>query len=297
MKVLVTGAAGFIGSYVVEDLEGRGIEVIRFDHHVDAARGDHFLGDVIDFVAVNEAVAISDGVIHLAGVLGTAETINEPRPAVETNIMGSLNVFQACRNYDKRCVYISVGNYWMHNSYSITKTVAENFAYMFNKEHGTEIAVVRALNAYGPRQKSAPVRKIMPNFILPALKDEELIVYGDGQQIMDMIFVKDVAEILVKALLVDHGQYVFSPQRNQDATVKFEAGTGRPTTVLEIAELVVKTVGKGQIKHVPMRGGEPEGSIVLGDPMTLRSLYGGEVPSLTALEDGIVDTIEYYRGD
>lgn len=291
MRVLVTGGSGFIARHTVDRLQELGHEAIRFDR-----RGPtDFLGDVRDATAVSEAVAVSDGVLHIAGVLGTAETISNPTPAVETNIMGSLNVFQACRQYRKRCVYITVGNYWMLNSYSISKTTAENLAWMFNREHGTEIAVVRALNAYGPRQKAEPVRKIMPNFLLPALKDEEITVYGDGSQIMDMIFVEDVADILIRALTEDHGQYLFDPRRNGDNKVKFEAGTGRRTTVNDIAEMVIACVGKGHVKHVPMRGGEPEHSVVLGNPNTLRPLYGGELPNLTTLERGIKRTVDYYR--
>lgn len=297
-KVLVTGGTGFIGSYVVDNLLERGILPIIFDHRMDTnyPKGvSVFLGDTRDFSSTNEAIALCDGVIHLAGVLGTSETINEPRPAVETNIIGGLNVFQACKNYDKPCSYISVGNYWMNNSYSITKDTAERFAWMFNRELGTKIAVTRALNAYGPRQKHKPVRKIIPNFILPALRDEEITVYGDGSQVMDMIYVKDAADVLVRALVENHGQYIYNPVQGLNKAPKFEAGTGRATTVQEIAELVVKMVGKGRIKNVPMRQGEPEHSIVLGNPETLRPLFGGEVPNLTTLEDGLYETIEYYR--
>lgn len=293
MKVLVTGGSGFIARHTVDRLRDLGHEPMRMDR-VSNGYTD-FLADVRDATAVSEAVALCDGVLHIAGVLGTAETISNPAPAVETNIMGSLNVFQACRQYKRRCVYITVGNYWMLNSYSISKTCAENLAWMFNNEHGTEIAVVRALNAYGPRQKDQPVRKIMPNFVLPALKNAEITVYGDGSQVMDMIYVEDVADILVRALTEDHGRYRFDPTRNGDNGVKFEAGTGRKTTVNDIADMVIKIVGKGSVKHVPMRGGEPEHSVVLGDPKTLRPLYGGKVPDLVPLEEGIARTVEYYR--
>jgi len=286
-NILVTGGGGFIGGYVVDILLHNNYNPIIFDRRYEPASADKgfFLGDVTHFTSVNEAVSICDGVIHLAGVLGTAETIDEPRPALNTNIFGSMNVFQACRNYNKRCVYISVGNYWMNNSYSITKNTAERFAKMFNTEHGTEIAVVRALNAYGPGQKHEPIRKIIPNFILPALRDEEITVYGDGSQIMDMIFVEDVADILTRALLIEHGQY----------DTNFDAGTGVETTVQEIAELVIKLVGKGRIKNVPMRAGEPEKSVVLGKPDTLKPLYNGNKPILLSLEAGLRKTIPYYE--
>lgn len=302
MKVLVTGASGFIGSHVIEALRGRDITVIAFDRHQkrwwqeQGREGvEAFLGDTRDATSIMEAVAISDGVIHLAGVLGTSETIDNPMPSIETNVMGGLNVFQAVRHYKRRAVYITVGNYWFQNSYSITKTTAEQLAWMFNKEHGTEIAVVRALNAYGPRQKEGPVRKIMPNFILPALRGEPITVYGDGEQVMDMIHARDVADILVRALLVDHGRYRPDPVRNADNPFKFEAGTGVVTTVNEIAQVVIDTVGQGEVQHVPMRGGEPERTVVVGEPDTLRPLYDGQRPSLISLVDGVAETVAWYR--
>jgi len=279
MRILVTGGAGFIGQHVMANLRQQGHIPISFDHRMPT----DFLGDTRDYTAVSEAVAITEGVIHLAGVLGTSETIKEPQPAVETNILGGLNVFKAVEHYGKKAVYIAVGNHWMNNTYSITKTTAERFAFMFNRERGTKIAVVRALNAYGPGQKSEPVRKIMPNLILPALRNEEITIYGDGSQVMDMIHVRDVAEVLTRALLTEHGIY----------HRVFEAGTGRVTTVQQIAEEVIRQVGKGRIKHVPMRQGEPPKSTVLGDPRTLAPL--GEFKFIP-LEKGIAETIAYYAG-
>ena len=93
MKVLVTGGSGFIGSHTVQRLQHLGHDPIILDHRgwADAIDCETILGDVRDYTAISEAVATSDGVIHLAGVLGTAETINEPLPAVETNILGGLN--------------------------------------------------------------------------------------------------------------------------------------------------------------------------------------------------------------
>jgi nucleoside-diphosphate-sugar epimerase len=318
MKVVVTGASGFVGGHVVDNLLERGIDVIAFDrlHKGELLRPGvyRFLGDTRDETAVAEAVAVSDGVIHLAGVLGTSETIDNPLPAVETNIRGCLNVFQAVRQYHKRAVYITVGNYWFNNTYSITKTTAENLAWMFNREHGTKIAVVRALNAYGPRQKAAPVRKIMPNFIGQALMGEPITVYGDGEQVMDMIHVRDVADVLVRALLVNHGQYSYLPERNIDNHMKFEAGTGRPTTVNDVANIVLDEVAKidgqprGAIVHVEMRGGEPPRSVVIGDPSTLDVLWSGSRTDLDGrvlvatrsdrlitLEDGVRESVQWYR--
>ena len=282
MKILVTGV-GFIGNYVVENLLAKGHQVTAFDRHAQLRNDvETFLGDIRDATAVSEAVSHHDGVIHLAGILGTAETVDNPLPSIETNIIGSLNVLQACRKYSKKAVNITVGNHWMLNSYAISKSTVEKLTFMFNKEHKTQTVTVRGLNAYGPRQKPKPVRKIIPNFIIPALKDEDLLVNGDGSQIMDMIYVTDIAEILVRALLNDHNTY----------DKIFEAGTGRATTVKEIAEEVIKQVGKGRIRFVRMRQGEEEHAVVLGDPTTLTSLG---FDKFVSLEDGLRDTIAWYK--
>ena len=286
-KVLVTGGAGFIGSHVADNLRAKGKQVTIFDRYRKKFHRDDveaIAGDVKDREAVMDAVARHDGVIHLAAILGTQETIQMAEPVVEVNIVGSLNVFDACRLDQKKGVYIAVGNHWMNNPYSITKTAAERFALMYNKESGTRIAVVRGLNAYGPRQKVKPVRKVVPNFVEPALRGEELIVYGSGNQIMDMIYVEDIAEILVRALLMDHGVYDYV----------IEAGMGRDTTINELAEVVVRTCGScSEIKHVEMRPGEEPDSVVKANVETLKCL-GFSVNELTPLEEGIRKAVEWY---
>ena len=283
-KILVTGGSGFIGSYVVDNLLNKGYEVTIFDREKKGlGMVKTFMGDVTNQEAVLDAVGKSDGVIHLAGRLGTVETINDPIPSVMVNTIGSLNVFKAVKDFEIPAVYISVGNYWMNNSYSITKYSAEKFAFMYNQAHQTKIAVVRGLNAYGPRQKSYPVKKIIPTFILQALKKEPIKVYGDGEQVMDMIYVEDIAEVLVRALTVDHNQY--------DRV--FEAGTGRVTTVNEIATLINNLTGNlAGITHVPMRSGEESNSVVKGNTFTLLPL--GKF-YFSALEKGLLPTIKYYK--
>jgi UDP-glucose 4-epimerase len=95
-KVLVTGASGFIGGYVLEELKDKGYSPIAFDRHNKGNLPDgveFFQGDITDDVAITEGVAHADGWIHLAGVLGTQETIKNPNPAAYTNILGGLNLF------------------------------------------------------------------------------------------------------------------------------------------------------------------------------------------------------------
>jgi len=297
MKILLTGGAGFIGRNTVGLLLEQGHEVSIFDR-ISKRFPDQkwmrevntFLGDVRDREAVTEAVFQHDGVINLAGVLGTMETVDNPHPSVDTNIHGALNVFEGCRANSMNSegikgVQIVVGNHFMNNTYAITKTTAERFAMMFNKEHGTKISVVRGLNAYGKYQKHKPVRKITPNFIVRALNGKPIEIFGDGEQVMHMIYVRDLAEIMIRALLLDHGCYY----------KVFEAGTGRRTTVNNIAHLVNELTGnKAGVKHIPMRAGEPERSVVLGDPSTLEALRMG-VDDLCSLEEGMELTVKWYR--
>ena len=117
---------------------------------------------------------------------------------------------------------------------------------------------------------------------MSALKDEELLINGTGEQIADMIYVTDIAEILVRALLLEHGVY----------DKIFEAGTGRKTTVNQIAEEIIRQVGKGRIKHIPMRQGEENNAVVLGDPETLKPLG---YDKFITLEEGLKPTIEWYK--
>lgn len=286
-NILVTGGSGFVGSYVIENLLKKRFRVINFQHKADSSwkNINIFEGDILDNDSVIEAVGYSDGVIHLAGILGTAETIENPIESIDVNIIGSLNVFEACRRHKKRAVYISVGNYWMNNSYAITKHAAERFALMYNKERNTKIAIVRAYNVYGPKQKMKPVRKIIPNFIIPALLHKDITVYGSGNQVVDIIFAEDAAEILVQSLIQDHGVY--------DSVI--EAGCGKGITVNQIAKTIVEKIASSSpIIHVNMRSGEEPNSRVVADADTLKPL-GIYQDSLTTLEKGLDTTIPWYR--
>ena len=293
-KVLVTGF-GFIGRHVTRALVDQGVKVTVLERKPDlktlASFGaDLVVGDLRDPELLCDLVPQFDAVINLAGLLGTAELINDPISAIQTNIIGALNVFHGCkrareRGHTPRCVHITVGNHFMDNPYSITKSTSERFAKMYNQEHGTDIRVVRVLNAYGEFQKHFPVRKIVPTFIRLALRNEKISIYGDGSQVMDMIYVGDVAKVLIQAMFVQKVSCIVS------------AGTGRRLTVNQIGEIVIATAGSSStIEHVPMRAGEPERSVVLGEPATLAAV-GVSAKSLVPFEQGIEKTIGWYKAN
>lgn len=304
-KVLITGGGGFIGSYVIERLIEEGNNVLIFDHNVPGVlrsaptdRIEIFHGDVRDATSVTEAVAHVDGVIHLAAVLGTQETIQNPRPSVETNIIGSLNVFEAATQYDVPVVYAGVGNHWMRTegagSYTISKTAVEDYARMFNKFRDGRISVVRPVNAYGPRQSIAEpyghskVRKIMPSFICRALVGDDIELYGGGSQISDCVYVGDVARVFVAAL-----DYT---RKNDPDT--FEVGPLEHYTVRETAEKVISHTALiankvSNIVDLPMRPGEVPGSVVSADVSNLSKL-DIDPNDFVNLDEGIKRTVRYY---
>lgn len=287
-SILVTGGSGFIGSYVVENLleKGKDVAILDIKEPIISPTKTRFeKGSITDESLVNKWVYRCDGVIHLGGLLGTSETIEQAKLMSEINILGGLNVLDACRKFRKRAVIISTGNYWMNNCYAITKRAMAKFALMYNKEFGTEIAVVRGLNAYGPRQKAVPIKKIMPNFVIPALENKPLILYGSGNQIADLIYVGDIAEILVRALLLEHGIY--------DSI--FEAGMGKDITVKEIAELVIKlSHSSSEIQYAEKRKGEELDAIVKANTKTLEPLEYSEF-DMVSTEAGINLTIDWYQ--
>jgi nucleoside-diphosphate-sugar epimerase len=269
---------------LVEVLHGLGHKVTGLERHEgntlvgsDVPMPDvTYIGDIRDREIVLKAAAKTDAIINLAGILGTQETVDNPYPSVEVNIFGALNTLEAARAYKLPYVQIAVGNHWMNNSYSITKTTAERFTLMYANEHGIKANVVRALNAFGERQSWYPVRKMMPFFITQALKDKDIEVYGDGSQVMDFVYVKDVGKILLEALTNDRSGEVY------------EAGTGKHVTVKQWAEKIIKLSGsKSKVVNLPMRPGEPPHSVVVAkDPYPIE---------YSNVDEKLAQTIAWYK--
>lgn len=301
MKVLVFGGQGFIGSHLVDNLLDKGHGVIVIDrflkHGLWKEYGwtdkpvDFIMGDLKDVDSTREAVNQCDVWINLAGLLGTSEMIHNPIPAVQVNIIGALHIFDAARIYNKKGLQIAVGNYWMNNPYSLTKNTAERFALMYNKEHGTDIRVVRGMNIFGERQTHKPVRKIFPNVVIPALLNKPITVYGSGEQIMDLLYVKDFVEVLSRALL-----YPDIPN-----TILYESGVGGGMTINRAVELILKATGSSsEVNRVDMRPGEDKQSVVEITEQGWRDLeqHLGYTPNdITPMDEAVAKTVEWYKAN
>lgn len=275
-----------MASYVIEELIKQGYQPVTVVRHVEPNNYIPkecvvYQGDMRDIAFVYSVVQKVDGVIHLAGLLGTSENMRHAREMNEINIGGALNVLDAVDNFKIPTSFISVGNHFENNPYSISKSTAERYALCYAKNFGTKVNVTRTYDAIGPRQKWGKINKILPTFINKALKNEDISVYGgkDKCSIIDLAYAGDIARVLIEVL------------KKSEAGEKgqlFEAGSGIGLKVYDIAAMVIKACGsQSKIIEVPMRQGESERAIVVAaNPYPIE---------YRAFEPVLEETITYYK--
>ena len=297
MKIAVIGGSGFIGSHVVDKLLEKGYEVTNFDI-MSPHRGDisHIYIDITDLSKTTVALTGDyDAVYLLAAMANVNDIYKNPVEAGEVNIMAVANVLEAARrNGIPRVIFSStVWIYEMakerevdeetllaiHNVnhiYTGSKLAAEMYCHAYKKLYGQDFTILRYGIPYGPRGRGGTV---ITNFISRALRREPLVIYGDGNQYRNFIYVEDLAEGNVAALK--------EVARNQ--TYNLEGL--RPVSIKEIAETIRKLVGDVKIEYEEARPGDYEGKIVSSDKAK-REL--GWQPRVD-IEEGIKRYIDWYK--
>lgn len=240
MRVAVTGAAGFIGRAVVAQLDAFGHEAVPLDLPVHDIRQPTTLAPIV----------YADAVVHLAGVLGTAELWDDVDTAIDVNVRGALNVLNACRSGDTRYVGITMPDCWA-NVYQATKQCAQTLALGFHRDFGVPVTHIRAFNAYGVGQKHGRghPQKIVPTFASRIYAGEPVPIWGEGDQTVDLVHVDHIASCLVDAAISDADEYGHGQV--------WDAGSGIETSVLDVARAVRHCTGlPAEYEFLPMRPGE-----------------------------------------
>lgn len=245
-RVLVTGGDGFIGRYVTHRLEELGIEVATYDIQQGF--------DVLDMPALALATRTfePEGIIHLSGVLGTHELSKDRNRAIDVNIKGAVNVANAALAMDAKMVSIEQPHIW-YNTYEATKFAARRILISMAHDEGLKVDFVTAHNAYGPGQAHGEghPQKIIPTFATKAWAGEEIPIWGNGEQKVNLVYAGDVADQLVTRVL----------QPQSSPLVEWQAGIDELFTVNEVADNVNRIVKRFtgsfvSVENLEMRSGE-----------------------------------------
>ena len=272
MRILVTGGAGFLGSHLCDRLLKDGNEVICLDNFFTGAKANiaHLLGRP-DFELVRHDVIDPfkfevDQIYNLACPASPPHYQFNPIKTTKTSVMGAINclglakrvkarVFQASTSevYGDPSVHPQPESYWgnvnpigRRSCYDEGKRVAETLFFDYHRENKVDIRIVRIFNTYGPRMHPNDGR-VVSNFIVQALKGEDLTIYGDGSQTRSFCYVDDLIEGFVRLM-------------NQTETVgPVNLGNPGEFTMLELAEQVLKlTRSKSKIVHKPLPADDPK---------------------------------------
>lgn len=310
MKILVTGAGGFIGSHVVETLVNHGHAVRALVRYNGKGNYGHLqnlssqslqnveivLGDVTDSYQMRKLVQDCDAVCHLAALIGIPYSYDAPNSYVNTNVIGTLNVLEACKQAQvQRLVVTSTSEVYGtaqyapidenhplqgQSPYSATKIGADKLAESYYRSFGLPVVVLRPFNTYGPRQSA---RAIIPTVLAQALSGVEEIRLGSLTPQRDLTFVEDTAEAFRLA--------VEKPGIDGE-TVHF--GSGKAITIGDLAQLCLATVNsKAEIitSEERVRPVKSEVELLLCNPAKAAELLGW-TPQIS-LATGIKRTAEY----
>ena len=292
MNILVTGGSGFIGGHVVQEFESRGLGRV----HIYDIKPPNFITDaryiernLLDICPAD--VTGMDLVIHAAGILGTSTTFAKIDNTYEVNIMGMLNLMQAVEGASKRPRVVHTGliRDW-YCPYMITKHAGTKTGVMFAIETGIEFLDVDMTVVYGPRQHWEE-GKVVPIFLTRALANKPLEIYGDGTSTINMMYVKDVARLIVDLALND--------QIFKDKCYALNlASSNKDVSVVELADRVAALTGStAGIEFVDMRPGQPrEGDPAKYDLANARKYIADFDGRFIPIEQGLLQSIGWYKG-
>jgi dTDP-glucose 4,6-dehydratase len=304
-RVVITGAAGFIGSHLSEALLDRGYEVIGVDNLLtgDTANIAHLTNrdftfikhDVTNYINIDGPVEF---VLHWASPASPIDYLELPIPTLKVGALGTHKALGLAKAKGARFVLASTSEvygdplehpqketYWGNVNpigprgvYDEAKRFAEAMTVAYHRYHGIDAKIVRIFNTYGPRMRVKDGRAV-PAFISQALRHEDVTVFGDGTQTRSFTYITDLVDGIIRLMLSNVNDPV-------------NIGNPREMTIEEIARTIIKMTGsRSRIVYQPLPTDDPK--IRQPDITRARTLLGWE-PKVP-LEEGLVRTIEYFR--
>jgi dTDP-glucose 4,6-dehydratase len=304
-RVVITGAAGFIGSHLSEALLDRGYEVIGVDNlltgntaniaHLTNRDFTFIKHDVTNYIYIDGPVEF---VLHWASPASPIDYLELPIPTLKVGALGTHKALGLAKAKGARFVLASTSEvygdplehpqketYWGNVNpigprgvYDEAKRFAEAMTVAYHRYHGIDAKIVRIFNTYGPRMRVKDGRAV-PAFISQALRHEDVTVFGDGTQTRSFTYITDLVDGIIQLMLSDVNDPV-------------NIGNPREMTIEEIARTIIKMTGsRSRIVYQPLPTDDPK--IRQPDITRARTLLGWE-PKVP-LEDGLVRTIEYFR--
>ncbi len=309
MRLLITGGAGFIGSHLAEQSQAKGWKVAVLDDLSSGRRenvpvgAEFFEVDIQNAIAVDQAFAAfkPDAVSHQAAQASVAISVREPQKDASINILGSLNILQACVAHKVRqIVFASTGGAIYGevpegtraavstlpvpvSPYACSKFAVEKYLECFRKEHGLNYNVLRYANVYGPRQDPHGEAGVVAIFCNRMLANESIRIFarrtvGDPGCVRDYVYIDDVVKANIAAL---EGRI---PDRI------LNVGTGQESTTQQVAESIQFSLGsRSEMLFGACRAGDVERSLLDAD--RLGELLG---PTVT-VGDGLARTAQWFR--
>lgn len=307
MKVLVTGAAGFIGANFVAWCNRHSPEwdLVALDD-LSTGSAENLAGRAVDLVVgsladpdvVLEVSQGADAIVHLGALGSVPRSIANPRASHVANLTGTLNVMEAARNVGAHVIYASSSSVYGANlklpksefdwtrpmsPYAVTKLGAEAYVLAYQQSFAVRSLAFRFFNVYGPLQSAGHAyAAVIPKFLDAAYRGEPLQVHGDGLQSRDFTFVGTVCATLHDAVT-----------RAVSAPDPINLAFGTNTTLMRLIDLMRETTGLDcPVQHVDPRPGDVRAS--QSDGLRIREFFPSISP--VSLDDGLAQTVEWFRG-
>ena len=303
-KILITGGLGFIGSYIADELID-GNEVLIIDNkstgkvenlqninHENLTLIEKDLNDA----DLDDLLTDVDYVFHLAAMASVPLSIENPLECVENNMYATIKLINACKNNNvKKIIFSSSSSVYGDNTniplkeseyplpkspYAASKASGELFFKTYYEAYGLNYISLRYFNVFGPKQdKNSQYAAVIPNFITALLEGEQPIIYGDGEQTRDFIYIRDVVNANIKAAESDYNGII-------------NVASGKKTTINELYKIISETLGSDiEPKYLPERKGDIKHS--LADVNNMKKI--DYKVNLNDFENQLKETINWFK--